>query len=154
LQKEADIRKRDSTDSLGLLGEASGLAKTATGSQMGAAADATQAFFGGTNEGAKAASQLKIVGGYLTSKVPKMSGPQSDKDAALYREMAGSLGDATVPNEIKEANIAQMKALHQKYVGDNPELKEGNTSQQDNPEAGYAWATNPKTGERIHYKVR
>jgi len=31
---------------------------------------------------------------------------------------------------------------------------EANQNQQDQPEDGYAWATNPKTGERIHVKVR
>lgn len=48
---------------------------------------------------------------------PRMEGPQSDKDVALYKQMAGQIGDATVPAEQKKAALEVVKKLHQRYAG-------------------------------------
>jgi hypothetical protein len=48
-----------------------------------------------------------------------MEGPQSDKDVALYREMAGRIGDPTVPAAEKRAAVATIRSLQQKYLPQN-----------------------------------
>ena len=49
--------------------------------------------------------------------MPKMSGPQSDKDVALYKEMAGKLGDPTVPSSQKRNAMQTLYDLQAKYAG-------------------------------------
>jgi hypothetical protein len=88
----------------------------ATGSGIGAAADATGRFFGVTSEGAKKAAQLEAVGGQLVMKMPRMEGPQSNLDQILYREMAGKVGDRNVPVEERMAALDVVERLYQKYA--------------------------------------
>jgi hypothetical protein len=136
LSKTESIKARDALGTLDLLKEAEKYINDSTGSGIGASVDSAQAFFGGTNKGAIAASQLGMIGGHLTSKMPRMEGPQSDKDAALYKQMAGSLGDPTVPVATKKANMQTMRSLNQKYAAYNPELQQQpNTTQQAIPPA-------------------
>lgn len=47
--------------------------------------------------------------------MPKMSGPQSDKDVQMYREMAGNLADPTIPTETRLAALETIGALNSKY---------------------------------------
>jgi hypothetical protein len=58
--------------------------------------------------------------GALVSKMPKMSGPQSDKDVLLYREMAGQVGDSTIPVARRQAAAAEVRRLNEKYAGMQP----------------------------------
>jgi hypothetical protein len=51
---------------------------------------------------------------------PRMEGPQSDKDVALYRQMSGQIGDPTVPGAIKQAALETIRGLHEKYAGMQP----------------------------------
>ena len=50
-------------------------------------------------------------------KMPKMTGPQSDKDVQLYREMAGQVGDPMVPRAQRQAAAATIRKLNEKYAG-------------------------------------
>jgi hypothetical protein len=109
----------DATDSDALLKQAEPLIQNATHSGFGNLVDRGGAFIGVSPQGAAEAAQLKIIGGNLVSKMPKMSGPQSDKDVQLYKEMAGSLGDPTVPVEQKLAAIETLKKINKKYT--NPQ---------------------------------
>jgi hypothetical protein len=109
----------DATDSDALLKQAEPLIQNATHSGFGNLVDRGGAFIGVSPQGAAEAAQLKIIGGNLVSKMPKMSGPQSDKDVQLYKEMAGSLGDPTVPVEQKLAAIETLKQINKKYT--NPQ---------------------------------
>lgn len=162
LQKEADIRKRDSTDTINILNEAEKLTGQATNSYAGKATDEVAAFFGHATDSGKAAAQLKVLGGFAQSKVPKMSGPQSDKDTAMYKEMAASIADPTIPSETKNAAIKTLWDLNLKYAGENPEIADAikqhqeraapSKSQQEPPKEGYRWATNPATGEKMQVK--
>ena len=52
--------------------------------------------------------------------MPKMSGPQSDKDVLLYKEMAGRIGDPTVPASQKIAAMNSINQLQSKYAGVEP----------------------------------
>jgi hypothetical protein len=52
--------------------------------------------------------------------MPKMSGPQSDKDVALYRQMAAVIGDSTIPYDQKAAALDQVRAIQERYAGVAP----------------------------------
>lgn len=113
-------RKQDATDAIAIVQQAAPLIDIATSSGAGNIADITAGFVGKSTPGANAAAQLKVLGGALVSKMPKMSGPQSDKDVLLYKEMAGRIGDPTVPREQKKAAMQTIMELQSKYAGVEP----------------------------------
>lgn len=112
-------RMNDATSVVDLLGEAMPLLDTSTNSYGGAAYDQAARVFGKSTAGAQSAAQLKVIGGQLIAKQPKMTGPQSDKDVQLYREMAGQIGDPTLPAETRKAAANVILKLNQKYISDN-----------------------------------
>lgn len=77
--------------------EGKGGAELPTESGAGAALDVAASWVGVTPKGAKSADRLRVVGGFLVQKVPRFEGPQSDKDVAYYKEVAGRIGDAGIP---------------------------------------------------------
>jgi hypothetical protein len=107
----------DAQDVLAILDQAEPLLEQSTGSYGGAAIDQAARVFGHATDGAKAAAQLKALQGTLVSKMPKMSGPQSDKDVLLYKEMAGQIGDPTIPAEQKRAAMQTIRELNTRYAG-------------------------------------
>lgn len=86
-----------------------------TGSTAGALYDTAASVVGMSPEGAKEAQTMKALGGALTSKMPRMEGPQSDKDTQLYKEMAAVVGDATVPRDRRIAALQEVRRLWGKY---------------------------------------
>lgn len=110
-------RTRDATDALGLVNMADKLIGKATGSYIGAGLDMAAQAFGAAPQGAQAAAQLKAIEGMLVSKMPKMSGPQSDKDVQLYKQMAGQIGDSTVPQATKRAALQTIREIQERYTG-------------------------------------
>jgi len=86
-----------------------------TGSTVGNIYDTLAGGVGMNPSGAKEAETLKAIGGALVSKMPRMEGPQSDKDVMLYKEMAGRVGDPTVPRERRVAALEKVKELWGKY---------------------------------------
>jgi hypothetical protein len=103
----------------------------ATGSVTGAAADKVAGFFGVALDGAAATAQLKILQANLMANMPRMEGPQSDRDVQLYREAAGELGDPTVPRAQKKAALKIIREIHQKYA-DRAESQRGASDSQIN----------------------
>lgn len=91
-----------------------------TGSGVGTLYDKAAGFFGASPEGAAEAQKLSAVGGALVSKMPRMEGPQSDKDVQLYRESAGLVGDSTIPIARRKAALETVKSLWSKYERLNP----------------------------------
>jgi len=91
------------------------LDKNPTASGLGTIVDSVAGFFGKTMGGAEEAQALKVVGGVLTSKVPRFEGPQSDKDTATYKETAGMVGDSTVPVPLRKAALKKVKSLLATY---------------------------------------
>lgn len=65
---------------------------------------------------ANADAQLKILGGQLTSNVPRMEGPQSDKDVQLYKQMAGDIANPNVPYGTRIKALNTIIDLNQKYL--------------------------------------
>lgn len=110
-------RESQAAGALGIIGEAEKLIDKATGSYLGAAVDTGARAFGLSPASAQAAAQLRALEGALMMAQPRMEGPQSDKDVALYKQMAGQIGDATVPAEQKKAALEVVKKLHQRYAG-------------------------------------
>lgn len=98
-----------------ILPEVEKLLPKATGSYAGAALDFLGKGIGVSTEGAKATAQLKTLAGQLVALMPKMSGPQSDKDVQMYREMAGELADDTKPIATRLAALQSIKQLNNKY---------------------------------------
>lgn len=86
-----------------------------TGSGVGAGVDIVAGVFGKAPGGAAEAQRMKAIGGALTSKMPRMEGPQSDKDVALYKQMAADIGDPTKPREVRLAALQTVRELWQKY---------------------------------------
>jgi hypothetical protein len=113
-------RNKDANDALATIDQAAKLIDIATGSYGGALIDQGFRVFGSATEGSKAAAQLKALEGDLIFKMPKMSGPQSDRDVALYKQMAANIGDPTVPAEEKKAALATLKEIQQRYAGIAP----------------------------------
>ena len=119
-------KQADAKDVLSLLDMAEPLIKKATGSYAGAGADMAANVFGFSTEGANAASQLQALEGMLVSKMPKMSGPQSDKDVLLYKQMAGQIGDPTVPASRKQAAMQTIRQINERYAGIEPKQQAAN----------------------------
>lgn len=89
--------------------------KTATGSGVGAMADSAMGFFGKSTPSSNAADQLDTLAGWMVSNVPRMEGPQSDKDVLQYKAMAGMVGDRTKPVESRLKALDTLEALQNKY---------------------------------------
>ena len=92
-----------------------------TGSGVGTLVDAAAGFVGMSPSGSAEAQKLKAISGALVAKMPRMEGPQSDKDVMLYKEMAGLIGDSTVPIARRSAALDTVKQLWAKYENLNPE---------------------------------
>lgn len=99
-----------------LIQEAKALVKGATGSGIGAATDFVASMFGGATAGAENIAQLKVIEGKLMMAQPRMEGPQSDKDTALYRQMAAQIGDPMVPAPVKAAALKTLERINDAYL--------------------------------------
>lgn len=124
LDTKQTTRARDAGTALDLISEARRLLPNATGGTLGAAADATAGFFGHATQGAQANAALKTIAGQMTSKMPRMEGPQSDRDVQMYKDMAGDVGNANLPVKIRLAALAQIERLNKKYAN-NPSGRSG-----------------------------
>lgn len=109
-------RIQDANDAVAILEMAAPIIDKATGSYAGVAIDQAARVVGKTTPGAEAAAQLRALEGALMMKQPRMEGPQSDKDVMLYRQMAGQIGDPTVPAAQKHASMQVIRQLHEKYA--------------------------------------
>ena len=107
----------DAREALAVIAEAEKLIPQSTGSGLGAIVDSTAGFFGASPKGAQAGARLKAIEGMLVSKMPKMSGPQSDKDVLLYKQMAGQVGDTSLPVASRMAALETIKGIQMMYGG-------------------------------------
>lgn len=119
---EAVQRTNDATAALATIKQAREIIPKATGSYLGEGVDQLGRVVGISTSGAKAGAQLKALEGDLVSKMPKMSGPQSDKDVALYRQMAGVIGDPTTPPATKLAALDTIEEIQKRYAGQAPAM--------------------------------
>jgi len=127
---------KDAQSVIDLLDQADPLLDTATHSLIGAGYDRAAAAFGKSTEGAQASAQLKALEGMLISKQPKMTGPQSDKDVLLYRQMAGQIGDASLPIETRRAALRGVREMAKKTLGQPTAPAEPTKVRKYNPATG------------------
>ncbi len=99
-----------------LLADAEKLYDIATGSGVGTIIDAAGNVIGVSSESADAAASLRAIGGALIAKMPKMTGPQSDKDVALYKDMAGRIGDSNIPPSQKRSAAKTIREINARYL--------------------------------------
>lgn len=97
------------------LDEVDKLLDDATGSGIGRLVDGGARLFGVATPGDIATAKLGTLGGQLVALMPKMSGPQSDKDVEMYKQMAGKLDDPSIPVEIRKAALGTIRELNNKY---------------------------------------
>ena len=98
-----------------------------TGSYVGRGVDYVARATGKATEGDKNTAALQTISGALLVAMPRMEGPQSDRDVENYKDAAGRVADATVPREVRLAAIKQLREIYQRYAGINTP-----TSQFDN----------------------
>lgn len=113
-------REANAKNLLPILDEADALIGKATGSYVGAGIDQAARAIGVGTGGDKASARLKVLEGNLMMNQPRMEGPQSDKDVAMYKQMAGQIGDSTVPASIKKEALKTIRAITEKYAGIQP----------------------------------
>lgn len=111
LRKEGERLQKMET----VLKQAEDLIEGSTHSGLGSATDATAGFFGKSTTGADKLAALKSLQSALIMMMPRMEGPQSDKDVQLYREMAGRLGEPIPVSQRREA-IKAIRDLNEKYA--------------------------------------
>ena len=86
-----------------------------TGSGIGTSVDAAGAVVGYTPKGASQDDQLRAISGQLVAKMPRMEGPQSDRDVQLYTQMAGQIGDSTIPVKRRLEALQTVEGIIKKY---------------------------------------
>jgi hypothetical protein len=114
---------KDATAILGLLTGVDALIDKAHGSGAGNIYGGLQNFVGADSSANRADAQLKVIEGALISKMPKMSGPQSDKDVLLYRQMAGEIGNPNISAQAKKDAAEIVRGIQKAYI--NGFSKEG-----------------------------
>jgi hypothetical protein len=134
----APVAQKDAVEALNLIDQARKVIPQATGSGIGQGVDAVGRFFGKSTQGDTAIGQLQALEGALVAKMPKMSGPQSDKDVALYKQMAGVIGDPSIPQDRKLAALSQIEEIQRRYAGDAAPAK---------PQSTVNFVFNPATGK-------
>ena len=91
----------------------------ATGSGVGAMADAGGRLVGVTTDSAKKAARLDTLAGWMVANVPRMEGPQSNFDVENYKTMAAKVGNREIPVEERMAALDTLEELQKKYSGKN-----------------------------------
>lgn len=86
-----------------------------TGSKLGAVFDSAIGAVGLSTAGGDVAQKLETLGGWMTSNVPRLEGPQGQKDAELYANMAGNIGDRSIPIDRRLASLSAVKKLMERY---------------------------------------
>jgi hypothetical protein len=88
----------------------------AHGSGIGNIIGGAQNFVGIESNKNAADAKLKVMSDKLLKAVPRFSGPQSDKDVQSYKEAAGSIGDASLPMNVRMAALNTIKNLNKPYA--------------------------------------
>jgi hypothetical protein len=64
----------------------------------------------------KADGQLRVIGGALTSNIPRMEGPQSDADRLLYQQSAADVANPNKPYQTRMSALETVIGLNEKYA--------------------------------------
>lgn len=114
----AEIQKKGSNAKtvLGMVDEAERLIDSSTGSAVGAGVDILAGGVGRSTEGAKSIARLRVLQAGLMMNMPRMEGPQGEKDVELYQQAAAQIGDPTVPRETRKAALQTIRFLQTQYA--------------------------------------
>ena len=123
INAESVKKTTDANDVISILNVVDTLLPKSTGSLIGPVIDSVSGVVGKTPKGSEPAQQLRMLQGALISKMPKMSGPQSDKDVLLYKQMAGEIGDSTISVKNRQAAATMLRTLNKKYSDAPSDIK-------------------------------
>lgn len=116
----AALAQKNAGAALQLVDKADKLLPDATGSYFGAGLDTAGQVFGKSTKGAQTIAELKLIEAGLIMNMPRLEGPQSDKDTMLYRQAAGQIGDPTIPIQTKQAAVGVMREILERNAGITP----------------------------------
>jgi len=134
---EATVKNQKNMGKLGeLIQQARQVLPDATASGIGAQRDAAARYFGQSTPNSQAAAKLSAIGGNMLMMMPRMEGPQSDKDVENYKLMVGKVGDPTIPAAERSAAMDALEEIISRNTA-------GAAQQQGQP------ASAPKTNKTI-----
>ncbi|WP_213941184.1 hypothetical protein [Pseudomonas sp. dw_612] len=118
---EATVKNQQNMSKLGdLIKQSREILPNATASGFGAKVDDANRFVGRSTTGSQNAAKLAAIGGNMMFMMPRMEGPQSDKDVENYKTMAGRVGDATLPVAERMAALDAIEEIANRYSGAKP----------------------------------
>ena len=140
LQKAEDLLMGQRRDSEGNITPGS----RPTGSGIGSVVDTVGGWAGVSMPGAAEAADLRVVAGQLISKVPRFEGPQSDKDTALYRQMAAEAGNEKTPIATRLSAVRKMREVYGRYERGESGRLAGETAAQTRQPGAQLGAPRPR----------
>lgn len=140
-QGEKGKKAAGADNTIMLIEEAEKLLPSASNGLFGAGATSASKAIGKSTDASKADAKLKVLSAALVAGVPRMEGPQSNYDVALYKQAAADVANPLMPAEDRTAALGTMKALQQKYKGAIAEENIPTGGSISTPEA-------PKKGQR------
>lgn len=115
---EAAVKNQKNMGKLGeLIQQARQVLPDATASGMGAQRDSMARYFGQSTPNSQAAAKLSAIGGNMLMMMPRMEGPQSDKDVENYKLMVGKVGDPTIPTAERAAAMDALEEIISRNTG-------------------------------------
>ena len=115
---EAAVKNQKNMGKLGeLIQQARQVLPDATASGMGAQRDSMARYFGQSTPNSQAAAKLAAIGGNMLMMMPRMEGPQSDKDVENYKLMVGKVGDPTIPVAERSAAMDALEEIISRNTG-------------------------------------
>ena len=88
---------------------------TPTGSVIGSGLDWGASLIGAAPDSAVTAERLRVLSGKLIQSVPRFEGSQSDADRKSYEELAGRVGDSSIPIKRRLAALDELEAIVAPY---------------------------------------
>jgi hypothetical protein len=119
LPAKPDVKTENAGDILRLTDEANKYLGTASSGRLQNILTGALEIPGISTQASQSDAQLKAIAGQLVSKMPRMEGPQSDRDVEMYRQAAGDIANANVPADTRKAAIKTIRDLNQKYANPN-----------------------------------
>lgn len=118
---EATAKNQKNMGKLGdLMTQAREILPNATASGFGARVDDANRFVGLSTAGAQNAAKLSAIGGNMLMMMPRMEGPQSDRDVENYKLMVGKIGDPTIPAAERSAALDALQEIVDRNTGKTP----------------------------------
>lgn len=135
---------RQAQEALATAAEAEGLLKSGapSGSAPGAWLTKGANALGISTDASKANAQLQVLSGKLTALVPRYSGQVSNYELQQYKQMAGDIGNPSLPLPTRLAALQQVKMLHARAL--NASVGQTADTSTPAPTPGHATAPAPK----------